>query len=505
MKKILGIFAAAVLGVSGAAAREANLINNSAFGHGMKCWKHTGAGGVEKLAKGIRLTGGVLAHYLDLGNLEHAQIECAAPAGRQYRFRVKVKGQGTLRLGVRARLMYGGCAVEFLEQWSEPLALTGAAQEVDFEAATTDPDAVFHDKLMIKPGENSVMEITGTSFYYLDRKGPQLTFFPAAAAVRPGDTVKVTVQSSQPHLRLTSSLYCGQFTLGGYYPAQHGEVVCDADGKAEVTFTVPYEAPDGVRLTLLDKNSGVKAHFLATILPEKMMQTYRDYGRQISGRQHLLFIGDSLSDYDRGRNYISTAGCFLPTAYSIRNCGVGGDTLLRIWQRLQGKKTTRNYMYDRIFDPKPDTVFIFAGANDSKIMSATGKTYLPENQQPELWENIITHIKKQTGAKIVLITSPDSYLPYQKALNLPLKAQKFAHSFFGLPDSHDRFNARLRAIAAKYKLDVIDFAAVVRAHHDPQTLYVQDDGVHMSLKGHQLLAGEILRYLAGKDLTKINL
>ena len=504
MKKGVGILAAVILSLS-ATAREANLINNSSFVHGMKCWKHTGSGKVEKLARGVRLTGGVLAHYLDLGNLEHAQIECVAPAGRKFRFRIKVAGQGTVQLGVRARLMYGGNAVEFQEEWSEKFQLTGAVQTLDFEAVTTDPDAVFHDKLMIKPGKNSVLEITGSSFYYLDRKGPQITFTPAAAVVRPGDTVKVTVQSSRPHLQLSSSLYCGQFTLGGYYPARHGEVICDGNGRAEVTFTVPYEAPDGVRLTLLDKNSGVKAHFLATILPEKMVQSYRNFGKKISGGQHLLFVGDSLSDYDRGRNYISIAGCFLPETYSIRNCGVGGDTLLRIWQRLQGEKTTRNYMYDRIFDPKPDTVFIFAGANDSKIISATGKTYLPENQQLAIWENIITHIKNQTGAKIVLITSPDSYLPYQKALNLPLKAQNISHSFFGLPEVHDRFNARLRKIAAKYGLEVIDFAAAVRAHQDPQTLYVQDDGVHLSLKGHQLLAGEILRYLAGKDLTKSRL
>ena len=86
-----------------------------------------------------------------------------------------------------------------------------------------------------------------------------------------------------------------------------------------------------------------------------------------------------------------------------------------------------------------------------------------------------------------------------------MKAQNISHSFFGLPEVHDRFNARLREIAAKYGLEVIDFAAAVRAHQDPQTLYVQDDGVHLSLKGHQLLAGEILRYLAGKDLTKSRL
>ena len=151
----------------------------------------------------------------------------------------------------------------------------------------------------------------------------------------------------------------------------------------------------------------------------------------------------------------------------------------------------------------PDMIFIFTGANDSKLRSSDGyKTYVPENEQLELWDNIIVMLKKRTGAKIILITSPDSYMPYQQALNLPLKAQNFSHSIFGVPEVHDRFNARLKQIAAKHGLDIIDFAATVRKYPDPQLLYVQDDGVHMSLKGHQLLAGEVLRYLAdGKKLS----
>ncbi len=481
-----------------AVAREANLINNSSFVYGMKCWKHFGDGGVEKLPKGILLTGGILAHYLDQGNLEHAQPDCFAPAGRIFRFRIKARGRGELQLGVRARVMYGGNALEFVEKWSDVFTLSDKFQNFDFESSTADPDAVFHDKLMIKTVADAKVEIVSSSFFYLDRDGVKLSFFPEAATARPGDLVKVVLLSSKPGIKLHCSLYPGQSIPGGYFPAQHWETVCNSEGKAEISFTVPYEAPDGVRLSVLDKNSGVKANFFATLLPEKMLTGYRQLGKNISGNQHLLFLGDSLSDYDRGRNYISIAGTFLPPGYSTRNCGVGGDTLLRIWQRLNGEKTTRNYMYDQVFSPVPDIIFILVGANDSKVFSRSNyrETYVPEKDQLPLWENIITTLKKRTGAKIVLITSPYSYMPYQKALSLPLKKQNMPHSIFGLPEFHDRFNARLKQIAAKHGIDVIDFAAVMQAHPDPQQLYVQDDGVHLSLKGHQLLAGEVLKFLA---------
>ena len=130
------------------------------------------------------------------------------------------------------------------------------------------------------------------------------------------------------------------------------------------------------------------------------------------------------------------------------------------------------------------------------------ETYVPEAEQLDLWDKIITFLKKKTGAEIVLITSPYSYLPYQKALVLPLKKQNMHHSLFGLPEFHDRFNARVRQIADKHGLDVIDFASAVQKHSDPQQLYVPDDGVHLSLKGHQMLAGLILDYLgSGEKLS----
>ena len=205
------------------AAREANLINNSTFVYGMKCWKHSGSGKVEKLAKGMRVTGGTLAHYLDLGNLEHAQPSCAAPAGRRFRFRIRAKGQGTLQLGVRSRVMYGGNALEFAEEWSRSFALDGKFRDFDFEAVSNDPDTVFHDKLMVKLEKGSSAEIVSSIFFYLDCKGPELTFEPAAAVVRPGDTVKVTLHSSLPERKLACSLYTGQFLPGGYFPARHWE------------------------------------------------------------------------------------------------------------------------------------------------------------------------------------------------------------------------------------------------------------------------------------------
>ncbi len=509
MKKLLAtslIISAGLLTPSPSEALEKNLINNATFAFGMKCWRHSGPGTVELLPKGVCLSGGRLSHYLDLGNLEHAQPACGAPYGRMFRFQVMAQGKGFIRLGVRARIMTAGNVLEFSELWSDRLPLPEKNGSLDFKSAEPNRNAVFHDKLMIEFIGEGKAEIISTNFFYLDRKGPELSFEPAAAAVRPGDTVRVTLHTSEPNRKLECSLYPGQFQLGGYHPAKHWSAVSGTDGNAEFTFKVPLESPDGARLAVLDTESGVKANFFATIMPKKQLEEYKQIAKNIPGKQHLLFIGDSLSDYDRGRNYISLVQSFLPPGYTVRNAGVGGDTLKRILMRLHGKKTTRNNMYDGLFEPMPDLIFILCGANDAKatFKSHYKETYTPEQEQLELWDEIIVYLRKKTGAKIVLLTVPDSYLPFQEALAVPMREAEISHAIFGLPEVHDRFNMRLRTMAEKHGLEVIDFASTVRSFPDPQLLNVPDDGVHLSLKGHQLLAGLILRYLAAGEKTTVS-
>ena len=61
-----------------------------------------------------------------------------------------------------------------------------------------------------------------------------------------------------------------------------------------------------------------------------------------------LIIGDSLSDYYRGRNYVNKLTFWLnkynPGKFSFRNAGVAGDLLPRVKQRILavngGKKLT---------------------------------------------------------------------------------------------------------------------------------------------------------------------
>ena len=110
-------------------ARESNLINNNSFSRGLYQWFFDGKKLPQKLKSGVKCTDGTLSHYLDLGNLEHADPQCGMPSFRRFRFRVKGKGKGEIRLLVRARRMYAGNALEFGVLESKKMVLEDEEKE----------------------------------------------------------------------------------------------------------------------------------------------------------------------------------------------------------------------------------------------------------------------------------------------------------------------------------------------------------------------------------------
>ena len=116
-------------------------------------------------------------------------------------------------------------------------------------------------------------------------------------------------------------------------------------------------------------------------------------------------------------------------------------------------------------------------------------------------ENIVQELKKRApDAQILLITPLDSYLPYQKSLTGDLAERNVDHNLFGLPGPIADYSEKLRLTAAANKIDFLDAGTVFRNAADPQVLNVEDDGVHLSLKGHQLMAETVL-----KKLVEINM
>ena len=221
---------------------------------------------------------------------------------------------------------------------------------------------------------------------------------------------------------------------------------------------------------------------------------------------HILVIGDSLSDFYRGYNYVDRLNFWLnrynPGMVTIRNAAVHGDFVARVHGRLLGtvgkaKNVYEQSRYDRLFDEKYDLIFIFLGQNDVRTPQKLNyaKPLTEPKAQYEGLKAILAFIRERSDAKIVLIAPSPCCAEFIEARRAKTKKKNFV--LFGKPEFVDNYDLVNRRFCAEFNLDYIDILTPMRNHPDLKTLYVKD-GVHLSLIGGRFIADEVLKYFIGK-------
>jgi lysophospholipase L1-like esterase len=222
---------------------------------------------------------------------------------------------------------------------------------------------------------------------------------------------------------------------------------------------------------------------------------------------HLLFLGDSLTDFHRGFNYVDKLAFWLQRRHgpriTLKNAGVGGDFVTRVWDRLTGvthagAPAHRAGMYNRLYDPRPSHVFLFLGHNDSKLTCASGHTigFVPLPLFESCYRQIVQKIRDDTQARIILISTMSSFYDTTKANAEKAMARGEAPNLFGKPEALERYNEVIRSLAEAEGCGFIDVYTPSLRHPDKRSLFAPGDGVHISNKGNELVAMEILSYLA---------
>ncbi len=484
---------------AGLGAGEINLVDNAGFQRGLDRWRHEENGTVEIRDGAARLSGGKLVHEVDLDNMAHSDPAATLPCDRVFRLSMRAKGPCTVRLGIRSLIMRGANLYDVAEHWSAPVKVGPAWQNLVWEDSDHGISTVFHDRLMVEHLEGEPALLDDFSFFYLDRSRFSIRFTPAHVSAVPGEKIRLSID--------TSGAPAGRRLRLVFYP---GEVIQGASPREEwftpgirsFEFIMPARCEGGIRIAVSDPETGTKGIFFATLFPLAELKRFRSM-KTSSRYRHILFLGDSLSDYDRGRNYIDLVSEFLPPGVTVRNAGVGGDFCQRVWDRLNGKPGVwRPEMYSRLFQPEPDLIFILLGANDAKSRSDTGyETPLtPPGKQKELLGRIIAFLREKTNARVVIIGPAQGYFPFQSERAADLRAGGITHSLFGIRKHTERFNAVAKALAGEK--DFINFYRISADAPDPRELYVPNDGIHLSGKGHRLLAGAILSFLAEPDAEK---
>ena len=281
----------------------------------------------------------------------------------------------------------------------------------------------------------------------------------------------------------------------------------DVTGKVSPGKIAPGTRIPGVgRVSVYDPATGQHAAVFINCIPKKEYDELDAAAKKIRLDRNLsvLFLGDSLTDYDRSRNYTDKLAFWInkynPGKFSFRNAGVGGDHIVSLHNRLTGDpRTWRKNMYQDLFKKKYDLIFIFLGHNDTRAHYRTdGKVYqpVPSEIQAQYWRKTIQFLRSKSKAEIILISpSASDFQMCLKAASYNKKAGKNYVIFGEAPRVKEYFDIQ-KQIAKEFDLKIIDIYSPLEKMSPKSHLFTIPDGVHLSSSGNNYLSLHLLRFFS---------
>lgn len=495
-------------------AENINLIVNPSFQENMRGWEYKGKGSLS-LQKNqgpqkndcAGLTAGEA--FQQTGRApDHTDLFIGL-ADRPFKFSAIVKGTGTVEIGARVS---GAPDIKGVENFTS-IELVGDWQKIEFKGQEKSP-AASSLQLFIRNVDDKSLLISNPEFSFVENPDAALKMTPEYLLAAPGGkyNLKATVTekgkaavSAPVNIRLYKSV------------KNLTEIIKDIqlktndNGIIDYTIEIPSETSSSLMLLSASvPDKGLKKNLFISVSPPDIVKKYDALASSIKLKSPLyfLYLGDSLTDFNRGHGYTDMINYCLNKynsgMASFRNAGVGGDYITRTWDRIQGmngsKKAWRQHMYDRLLEKKPDYIFVCLGANDTKVSSANDYTIplVAPELQTKTYLELINYLRANSGASIVFISTPSTYFPAQQESAAKLKAAGKVHSLFGVDEHIVRFNETLKSICIENKIDYIDIYTATKNHPDKKSLFVED-GVHLSEKGNLLVAELVLEYWKSKQ------
>lgn len=198
----------------------------------------------------------------------------------------------------------------------------------------------------------------------------------------------------------------------------------------------------------------------------------------------LLCLGDSITDCGRlfisppfGNGYVQKAQEKLQAeggSWTVRNCGVDGFTVARLLENAE-----RSYLPFRA-----DIITILIGINDIGLMMNTGRT----SQQQAFMMN---RFLRDYEALLLKLRRPDCRFILMEPFIFPCPAEY--RSWF----PHVRtMSLGIGRLADKYNIPYILLHELLNRTAQMQGMdSITTDGIHLTARGHEILANELLKNL----------
>lgn len=418
-----------------------------------------------------------------------------SPWGRRFSYSMKARGTGELYLGyleytkdaqdkIVSRFVYSPPLVLKKEEW----------QEISMNIQATDPALVRIAPLVEVRGENSMAYLDEGSLIYSPVPGAALSAVPAHLVAETGKPL------SEIAFRLTEN---GKSVPDAALKTSVGGKLQDAVTGKDGSWRVRLGDKDQEALASSEKFGVAAGVFIDRLSPADWTRT-EALARKIKLEKpiSILYVGDSLSDFERGHNYVDKVNFWLnrsnPGKASFRNAGVGGDYITRVRQRMIQGNAYRQEQYERLLETPYDYIFIFLGHNDTRCLSS-GNYETPQvapEEQKAAYREVIAYLRKHSKARIVLVSPTSSNFEVCKASIEKQKTQKKVYSLFGQPAKLEAFDAVLRQLAKEENLGYLNVYGPTKNAPDKAALFSPTDGVHLTEAGNRFLADLFLEYLA---------
>ena len=416
-------------------------------------------------------------------------------AGRRFRITATVYGNGMFRTGFLVALPGDGSRLNvqyaFPEEFS---ALTEKAQKISYIVELDSLSPVYLTPTVELRGESAEARLKSVRVERVQAPGADMTLLTPLAVV-PDNTPAPPrrFRSSAPGAEADVFVF-----VSADSPAVHFRQPCDEKG--ELAIRRPDPVNDIVKITAALE--GAAANGFAVSIPPAEYEQMSELAKQVpavDGVKHILYIGDSLNDFDRGYNSVDRLEYFLnlhqPGHFVIHNYSVAGDYITRVEERLRDTESGR---YAGIFGRKYDLILIALGNNDCRSLSTTNytKPLVDLSEARASYERVIALLRKHSDSPIWLFSS--SYSNYEQQIQRSEEAVKAGRTGirFGKQEHLDNYNGMLKSLAdGDPDLRYIDICTPMKAAFSPDNYA---DGVHLSLQGHRLFSGLLLRAFTGK-------
>ncbi|MBE6375033.1 MAG: hypothetical protein E7050_01085 [Lentisphaerae bacterium] len=415
------------------------------------------------------------------------------------------KGKGSIKAGILYYTRNSRGGENMIYDYCEPVTLNDQWQKVEFIADFAD---IAVEKIA------PAIRIDGEGYAFID-EAKVVIIKPGNISVAALDKHQIVRSGSAlSKLRFRVSTPGADVTFFTFSENRKQQVIknsASSDGQGQTAYTDQTVLPAG-EVSVIAAAGGANSIHYSYVMPETEYDDLDAIAKTISLNKplHILYIGDSLADRDRGHNFTDKLVWWLnkynPGKVSLQNLAVSGDFITRVESRMkvrlkQSRESVwKQYVYNDLFNRPYDLIIISLGHNDCASFKKSNyrQPQVSLSAAEAAYKNVIAMLRSKSKAPVILLSPVASNLKVSKEQGALSVRYGGAGAVFGMPEFIVPFNKMLAEVAAGSNCYYVDMYTPTKENAALASWYIRD-GVHLTPAGHQMFASLVLKALASEN------